>query len=215
MTRLRLWSLREGRSQRPSASSRHIVSKVHSVHKSCWRWPCPPGKVVLVRFVHSKVSLPTPFRTVSLEGSYQAQPQLKEWGVMLPLFEWPALRWLPWRRESQGAGNSQQSEKRGLKAGVLWWMKGWLRGVKSGQNLAGEEREGGVRMTTRFQASVIKGLFGCKEHCIGLLPTLHFMAGSPWVSHFVPLNLSLPVCKMDRTVFLRPTSWRSCESDVR
>lgn len=61
-------------------------------------------------------------------------------------------------------------------------------------------------MTERFQAPVIKGLFGCKEHCIGLLPALCFMAVSPWVSYFVPLSLSLPVLKMGLTVTVLPTT---------
>lgn len=45
-------------------------------------------------------------------------------------FELPTLRRSHWRRRSQGAGNSQQSEKKGLKTGFMWWEKGWLRDVR-------------------------------------------------------------------------------------
>ena len=63
-----------------------------------------------------------------------------------------------------------------LEKGVEGWIyvvsKGMTKGWEGGQNFLGDEWEGGLRMTERFQASVIRGLFGHKEHCIGLLPTL-------------------------------------------
>ena len=48
--------------------------------------------------------------------------------------------------------------------------EGMTKGCESGQNFVGDEREGGIRMTARLQASVIRGSFGCKEHCIGGFP---------------------------------------------
>ena len=97
-----------------------------------------------------------------------------------------------------------------LEKGVEGWIyvvsKGMTKGWERGQNFIGDEWEGGLRMTERFQASVIRGLFGCKERYIGLLPSLCFMAVSPWVRHVVPLSLSLPVLKMGLTVTALPTS---------
>lgn len=89
------------------------------------------------------------------------------------------------------------------------------KGCESGQNFMGDEREGGIRMAARLQASVIRGSFGCKEHCIGLLATLCFMAVSPWVSHSVPPSLSLPICKTCLTVSALPTLLGSHESNMR
>lgn len=55
-------------------------------------------------------------------------------------------------------------------------------------------------MTTRFQTSVIVGLFGYEEHCVRLLLGCHL----GWVVTFVPLSLSLPVWKMELTVPVPP-----------
>lgn len=65
------------------------------------------------------------------------------------------------------------------------------------------------RVTARFQASVIRRLFGFEQHSISLLPALHFLAESRRVNHFVPPSLSLPICKLGLTVPVPPTLQRN------
>lgn len=65
------------------------------------------------------------------------------------------------------------------------------------------------RVTAQLQALVIARLFGFEQHSVSLLPALHFLAESRWVSHLVPPSLSLPICKLGLTVPVPPTLQRN------
>lgn len=108
----------------------------------------------------------------------------------------------------------EQETLSNLRKGV----EGWIHVVREGmceETVQWETKRLGSRMTASFQASFIRGLFGCEEHCISLLPTLYILAVSPGVNHFVPLSLSLPTYKMGPAVPALPASQSSCESKMR
>lgn len=97
----------------------HDISKVHTVHV-----------IITVeadldrlaegasgRFVHCKVSFPSFPRCLLWKEVTKRSPQLRS-------REWTTLRRLHCRRRSQGVGNPQQSEKKGLKAGLTGERRG-------------------------------------------------------------------------------------------